>query len=84
MHLVQAGVGRPFRSGALNLIANPDFACIDLQEFAELAWAFMTGVPGGFSTGFRIMGPDELKRQRWTYVKYWADKLNHMITLASR
>lgn len=63
----------PFRAGPLT---NPEFFRIELTEFADMAYAFMTGIPGWGSSGFRMMGPDELKRQRWTYVKYWINKLN--------
>jgi hypothetical protein len=40
---------------------------------------FMTGIPSrSGSTGFCMMGPDELKNQRWTYVKYWDRKIDEM------
>lgn len=41
----------------------------------DLAYLFMTGIPGWGSSGFCMMTPDQLKKQRWTYVKYWTKKL---------
>jgi len=48
---------------------------MDLEDYANLVYMFMTGVPGWGSSGFCMMGPEELKKQRWTYVKYWANLL---------
>lgn len=45
-------------------------------EFANMAYAFMTGIPGFGSRGFCMMDPEVLKKQRITYVKYWMNKLN--------
>jgi len=45
-------------------------------EFADIAYQFMTGLPGMGSTGFCMMGPEELKKQRITYVKYWVGRLS--------
>jgi hypothetical protein len=36
----------------------------------------MTGVPGMGSSGYCMMDPETLKKQRWTYVKYWLKKMN--------
>jgi hypothetical protein len=36
----------------------------------------MTGVGGWGSSGFQMMSPSELRKQRWTYVKYWIARLN--------
>jgi hypothetical protein len=36
---------------------------------------FMTGIPGFGSSGFCLMDPETLRKQRWTYVKYWRNKL---------
>lgn len=54
---------------------SPHVFKVDLTEFAELAYAFMTGIPTFQGGGFCMMGPDELKKQRWTYVKFWAKRL---------
>ncbi len=89
---MQGGVGHPFRSGSVgcfnrpfetsisggisSLIDNPPIFNIELVEFGDMAYLFMTGLPAWGSAGFCVMGPDELRRQRWTYVKYWLRKLN--------
>ena len=48
---------------------------MELTEFADIAYTLMTGIPGWGSAGFAMMGPDELRRQRITFVKYWIKKL---------
>lgn len=58
------------------MIADPQFAYIDLVDFAELAYSFMIGLPGWASSGFCMMDPETLKKQRYTFVKYWHNKLN--------
>ncbi len=40
-----------------------------------MAYMFMTGIPGRGSSGFCMMDPETLKKQRITYVKYWTRKL---------
>jgi hypothetical protein len=52
---------------------------MDLKEFADIAYAFMTGIPARGSAGFCMMGPDELRRQRMTYVRYWMKLLGKHI-----
>lgn len=44
--------------------------------FTDLAYSFMAGVAYRGSAGFAMMGPDELKGQRWTFVKRWIKELN--------
>jgi hypothetical protein len=44
-------------------------------EYADVAYSFMIGLPGWGSAGFCMMDPETLKKQRWTYVKYWLGKL---------
>ena len=80
---------RPFHSGSgLNIYADPPIFYLDLEEFAEIAYLFMVGIPGWGSHGFCMMDPETLKKQRWTFVKYWADKLikerNSVITSLSK
>lgn len=53
----------------------PNLYLIEPKEFAEMAYAFMTGLPAFGSSGFSMMGPDELKRQRITYAKFWMGHL---------
>jgi hypothetical protein len=45
-------------------------------EYANLAYRFMRGIPSPYSVGFNMMGPEELKRQRWTYVKFWLNRID--------
>lgn len=53
---------------------------LELEEFADIAYAFMTGIPGWGSSGYCMMDPETLKKQRWTYVKYWLKKMNKDIS----
>lgn len=54
-----------------------EFFGIDLEHFADIAYTFMTGLQGRglHSMGFTMMGPEELMRMRWTYVKYWLRRI---------
>lgn len=54
---------------------DPVLAEIGLEEYGEMAYMFMTGIPGRGSSGFCMMDPETLKKQRITYVKYWTRKL---------
>lgn len=49
---------------------------LSLTDFADIAYQFMTGIPGWGSSGFCMMDPEVLRKQRWTYVKYWLRQLN--------
>lgn len=40
-----------------------------------MAYSFMTGYPSRFGGGFSMMDPETLRKQRFTYVKYWLRKL---------
>jgi hypothetical protein len=42
-----------------------------------MAYQYMTGLPGFGSSGFCMMGPEELKKQRLTYIKYWNKRLTN-------
>lgn len=50
-------------------------AQVGLIEFADLAYAFMTGIPGFGTRGFCMMDPEVMKKQRITYIRYWMRKL---------
>ena len=69
---MRGGRRSPFRAGPLT---NPEFFRLELKDFAEMAYAFMTGVHGWGQYGFCMMDPEVLKKQRWTFVKYWYKKL---------
>jgi hypothetical protein len=75
---VRYGGVDPFRPGSLRPITETDFFGIELQDYADLAYTFMRGIPGrgGSSGGFQMMDPETLKNQRWTYVKYWLKRLS--------
>lgn len=47
-----------------------------MVEFANLAYAFMTGIPGFGNSGFCMMDPEVMKKQRITYVRHWLGMLN--------
>lgn len=79
-----SGFGYPFRAGGLNLIADPPVYELGLTEFADMAYAFMTGIPSFGSQGFCMMGPDELRRQRVTYALYWLRKLNRDLSAVNQ
>ena len=82
---MRGSLGGPFRSsGILNLVYDPPIERIGLTDFADMAYRFMTGIPGFGSSGFRMMGPDELKGQRLTYVKYWYKQLCKDLEAVSR
>ena len=49
--------------------------CLELTEYADIAYEFMRGIQGWGSSGYCMMDPETLKKQRWTYVKYWLDRL---------
>ena len=52
-------------------------------EFADLAYAFMTGIPGFGQRGFCMMDPEVMRKQRITYIRYWMKKLAEDLRIAA-
>lgn len=52
-------------------VDDPPIEGIEPKEFGDMAYVFMTGIPGFGTRGFCMMGPDELRNQRINHVRYW-------------
>lgn len=53
---------------------------IPMELYADIAYIFMTGLPGFGGGGFCMMDPETLRRQRITYVKYWLKRYNESMS----
>jgi hypothetical protein len=84
VQVLRGGHQDPFRPGSLGPLTDVEFYEIDLKTFADLSYKFMCGIPFHGSAGFSMMGPEELKKQRWTFVKHWAKELNEHVDIAVR
>ena len=59
----------------MTYVQDPPASESGLIEFANMAYMFMTGIPGFGTRGFCMMDPETLKKQRITYVEYWRNQL---------
>ena len=81
---MRCGDRYPFRQGGgLDLVSDPTVAAIDMIQYADMAYAFMTGIPGFGQRGFCMMDPETLNKQRITYVRYWMHKLTDDLNAAA-
>lgn len=77
MQGLRGGDQDPFRPGHLSPYSDTDFfEVFELKDFANIYYKFMTGIPFRGSAGFSMMGPDEVRAQRWTFVKFWLGRLD--------
>lgn len=69
----------PFQGGGpLSNFAEAQFSGITVKDYADIAMAFMLGLPSQGSAGFSMLQPSELRRERITVVKYWLKRMETM------